>query len=151
MSIPIRTVSEYNFAGSRARLLMSGNDTAGAFSIMEMFAPPGKSTPRHRHEAEDETVLVLEGTVDVTIAEELVRVHAGENVSLPRHLPHRIANNGTQPARYLLVCTPAGFDAFIDSCATAHAGPVTPTPPGPDEIARMRAAAPRFGITLLPD
>ncbi|MFT4434345.1 hypothetical protein [Caballeronia sp. 15715] len=55
------------------------------------------------------------------------------------------------PSRYLIVCTPAGFDDFVAACADAQAGPVTPAPPLPEDIGRMREAAPRFGITLLPD
>ena len=150
MTIPIRTALEYNFAGSRARVLLSGKDSGGAVSVMEMFAPPGKSTPLHAHAHEEETVIVLDGVVDVTIDGVTVSAKAGENVLLPRVLPHRLANNGTEPARYLLVCAPAGFEAFIESVADAQHTPVTPTPPGPEQIARMRANAGDFGITLLP-
>jgi quercetin dioxygenase-like cupin family protein len=117
---------------------------------MEMFAPPGKSTPMHRHAREDETLVVLEGVVDVTIDGEPVQVRAGQNARLPRQSAHRIANNGAGPARYLLVCAPAGFEAFIEHVAEAQAGPVVPTPPGPEQIARMRASSEQFGITLLP-
>lgn len=150
MTISTHSAVEYDFAGSRARVLLSGKDSGGAVSVMEMFAPPGKSTPMHAHAHEEETLIVLEGVVDVTVDGTVMQARAGENVLLPRVLPHRIANNGTEAARYLLVCAPAGFEAFIDSVAEAHSTPVTPTPPGPEQIARMRAAAGRFGITLLP-
>ena len=150
MTIAIHQALEYNFAGSRARVLLSGKDSGGAVSVMEMFAPPGKSTPMHAHAHEEETLIVLDGVVDVTVDGVTVSARAGENVLLPRVLPHRIANNGAQAARYLLVCAPAGFEAFIDSVADAQSTPVTPTPPGPEQIARMRAHAGDFGITLLP-
>lgn len=150
MSLPIHAAVEYDFAGSRARVLLSGKDSGGAVSVMEMFAPPGKSTPLHAHALEEETVIVLDGVVDVTINGVTVSAQAGHNVRLPRDSAHRIANNGSEPARYLLVCAPAGFEAFIDDVAEAHSTPVTPTPPGPEQIARMRAAAGRFGISLLP-
>jgi quercetin dioxygenase-like cupin family protein len=140
---------EYNFAGTRVRLLMSGEQTGGAFCMMEMFSPPGKDTPTHMHEREEETITVLDGVLDVTVEGELVRVHAGETVLVPRRVPHRLGNSADVVARYLVVCTPAGFDGFVDSCADAQTGPVVPTPPQAEDIARMREAAPRFGITLL--
>lgn len=140
---------EYDFAGTRMRLLMSGKDTGGAFCMMEMFGPPGKSTPLHMHEREEETLTVLEGVMHLTVGDKQVSVRAGETALLPRNVPHRLTNNGDAPARYLLVCTPAGFDDFVDSCADAQAAVVTPTSPGPEDIKRMREAAPRFGITLL--
>jgi quercetin dioxygenase-like cupin family protein len=142
--------SEYNFAGTRIRLLMSGKDTGGAFCMMEILGPPGRATPLHVHDREEETITVLEGVLDVTVGGEQVSVRPGETVLLPRHVPHRLANNSELPSRYVLVCTPAGFDEFVDRCADAQAGPVTPTPPRPEDIERMREAAPHFGITLLP-
>ncbi|WP_213776605.1 cupin domain-containing protein [Caballeronia sp. dw_276] len=141
---------EYNFAGTRIRLLISGKDTAGVFCMMEIFGPPHRATPLHVHDREEETITVLEGVVDITIDGEQVSVRAGETALLPRNVPHRLANNTDQPSRYMLVCTPAGFDDFVDTCAHAETGPVTPTAPGPEDIRRMIDAAPRFGITLLP-
>lgn len=141
--------AEYNFAGSRTRLLMSGKDTGGAFCLMEMFGAPGKSTPLHMHEREEETLTVLEGVMDITVGDTQISVRAGETALLPRNVPHRLTNNGATASRYLLVCTPAGFDDFVDSCADAQRVPVTPTAPTPEDIQRMREAAPRFGITLL--
>jgi quercetin dioxygenase-like cupin family protein len=141
---------EYNFAGTRVRLLMSGRDTNSAFCMMEMFSPPGKSTPLHLHEREDETVTVLEGVVNLIVGDRVVQLRAGETALLPRHIAHRISTSSDTAARYLVVCAPAGFDDFVDACADAQREPVIPTPPGPADIARMRAAAPHYGIKLLP-
>jgi hypothetical protein len=98
------------------------------------------------HAHEEETLVVLEGLVDVTIDGATVQGCAGQNVRLPRQLPHRIANNCQEAARYVLVCSPSGFEAFIEQCAQAQTGPVRPTPPSPEQIARMRAYAGQFGI-----
>src|ERR1700710_2534999 len=58
---------EHNFAGTRVRMLISGKDTAGVFCMMEIFGPPRRATPLHVHDREGETIMVLEGVVDVTI------------------------------------------------------------------------------------
>ncbi|BCG03976.1 hypothetical protein PPGU19_085440 (plasmid) [Paraburkholderia sp. PGU19] len=54
------------------------------------------------------------------------------------------------PARYLVICTPAGFDRFVDACADAQPGPVEAGLPTEADTTRMRAAATQFGITLIP-
>ncbi|WP_181969727.1 cupin domain-containing protein [Paraburkholderia sp. DHOC27] len=141
---------EYNFAGTRVRLLMSGQQTGETFCMMEMFSPPGKGTPLHAHSREEETITMLEGTLDVLIEGETVKLHAGDTLLVPRNVPHRLANTGEVLSRYLVVCTPAGFDGFVGDCADAQTGPITATPPRPEDIARMREAAPRFGISLMP-
>lgn len=141
---------EYNFAGTRVRMLMSGKQTNDAFCMMEMFSPPGKGTPLHAHANEEETITVLEGVLDVIIEGKTVRVRSGETIFVPRNVPHKLANTGDVLSRYVVVCTPGGFDDFVDNCADAQQGPVIPTPPRPEDIERMREAAPRFGISLLP-
>jgi quercetin dioxygenase-like cupin family protein len=141
---------EYNFAGTRVRMLLSGKQTSEAFCMMEMFSPPGKGTPLHAHAREEETITVLEGVLDVIIDGKTVSLHAGETIFVPRNVPHKLANTGDVLSRYLVVCTPGGFDDFVDNCADVQTGPVMPTPPRPEDIARRREAAPRFGISLLP-
>ena len=42
---------------------------------------------------------------------------------------HTLANLGDAPARYLLVCTPAGFERYFDRIAAQQAG-VEPPPEG---------------------
>lgn len=139
---------EYNFAGTRT-FADVGKGDGRRFLHDGVFRPPNRATPLHVHEREEETIVVLEGVVDVTVDGKLVSVRAGETALLPRNVPHRLANNTELPSRYLIICTPAGFDDFLDTCADAQAGPVTPVPPQPEDIGRMREAAPRFGITLL--
>lgn len=78
-------------------------------------------------------------------------VRAGENGRLPRTPVRRIANDSCAAARHLLVRAPSGIAAFIDHVAEAKTGPVEPTPPGPEQIARMQASSGSVGITLLPD
>ena len=138
------------FTGSRVKVLMSGKDTGGQFCMMEFQGPAGRSTPMHVHDREEETVHVLEGQLEVTIDNENVLVGPGETVLLRRHIPHRLATKGDVDARYIVVCVPAGFDDFVEACATEDDGSLEPSAPSPEDIARLKDQAPRFGITLLP-
>jgi len=150
MPVSNPTLREFNFAGSKVRLLISGEQSSGAFCMLEMTSPSGRSTPMHRHDREEETVYVLEGVLTVTLAGVEQPVSAGETILLPRYLPHRLANTSDGPARYLVVCTPAGFDEFVQTCATILEDPENPLPPQQADVLRMKEAAPLFGITLLP-
>ncbi|WP_250467831.1 cupin domain-containing protein [Caballeronia sp. GAFFF2] len=139
---------EYDFGGSRARLLVSGNHTDDAYCMLEMFSPAGRATPMHRHENEEETLLMLEGELDAIVDGTRHRLLAGSTAVLPRGSRHQLINSGAQTARYLVICTPAGFDRFVDACADAQSGQVVPHDPTDADKARMREAASRFGITL---
>jgi quercetin dioxygenase-like cupin family protein len=151
MMKPTETSFEYNFVGTRARLLISGEQTSGAFSMMEFFAPPGNVTPIHQHENAEETLHILDGAVEAIINGEHLLLTAGQTMLFPRKVPHRLITYGGKMARYIVVSTPAGFEEFVDSCADAQLGAVTPTPPSIQDIERLLSVADLFGITLFPD
>ena len=47
--------------GDRYTIKCSGNDTSGAYAMMEAIVPPGHGPPPHIHSREDEAFYVLEG------------------------------------------------------------------------------------------
>jgi uncharacterized cupin superfamily protein len=141
---------EYDFGGSRTRLLVSGEQTAGAHCMFEITAPAGRATPMHRHTHEDETLHILDGEMEVIVDGAPHKLPIGSTIVLPRGSTHQFVNRTDQSARYLLVCTPAGFDGFVGACAEASDEAVEPKPPTDADKARMRAAAAQFGITLIP-
>ncbi|WP_345815155.1 cupin domain-containing protein [Paraburkholderia sp. PREW-6R] len=144
------TPIEYDFGGSRARLLVSGEQSAGSYCMIEIFSPAGRATPNHKHGREDETIHMLDGELDVDIEGTLHTLHAGDTLMLHRGTAHQLINRSGRTARYLVLCAPAGFDEFVASCAERLSAPFDPAPPSEAAKDRMRAAAPKFGITLLP-
>jgi hypothetical protein len=52
----------------------------------------------------------------------LVAKAAGELSFAPRTVPHTLANHSDAPARYVLVCTPAGFERHWARIAAEQAG-----------------------------
>jgi len=76
-------------------------------------------------------------------------VSAGETVFLPRGVPHQLMNVSGHPTHYLLLCTPSGFEGFLAEGGHLRAPGEEVQAPSPGDIERMKAAAPRFGITLL--
>jgi mannose-6-phosphate isomerase-like protein (cupin superfamily) len=131
--------------------LLSGAQTAGQFCLFENRSDGHTRTPIHVHARDDETVYVIEGELTAVIAGQPRRLTAGETLFLPRGIPHQLVNTSGIPGRYILIGTPALFDQFVAEGGLELRPGETAGPPTPEELARLRAAAPRFGITLLPD
>ena len=61
-------------------ILVSGNDTAGAYTLIDMHVPPGGGPPPHRHDSE-EMFSVLHGEVEVTFRGETMTARSGPTSS----------------------------------------------------------------------
>ena len=51
--------------GDTYTILLTGEDTAGRFCLIDMHVPPGGGPPPHRHDFE-ETFTVLQGEIEMT-------------------------------------------------------------------------------------
>ncbi len=98
--------------GDTYTILVSGSDTAGRYTLIDMLVPQGGGPPPHRHDFE-EMFTVLEGEIEVTFRGETTTVRAGETVNVPANAPHRFTNAAASPARLLCMCTPAGQEEFF--------------------------------------
>jgi len=104
-------------AGDIYTLLLTGEDTANKFCLIDMQIPPGGGPAPHRHNFE-ETFSVLEGECVVTFRGKNVTVRAGETANVPANAPHFIHNDSDKPAHVLCTCAPAGQDAFFLAVGT---------------------------------
>ena len=141
---------EFDFVGVRMKLLLSGAETGKQFALLENTSAGVSQTPVHIHADDDETLYMLEGEMEAVIAGQQQLIPAGEPVFLPRGVPHQLRNASGRPTRYLLLCTPAGFENFVAEAGRVSSAGRQPGLPSPEDIARLRDTAPRFGITLLP-
>ena len=141
--------------GDTYTVLLSGEQTAGRFALIDMLVPAGGGPPPHRHDFE-ECFHVLEGSVEVTLRHEPpVQLLAGETVNIPAKAPHAFRNAGDVPARMLCTAVPAGLEAFFAEFGDRVVSRTAPPPDLSDEEkqARLRRAierAPHYGMELLP-
>lgn len=84
--------------------------TDGRYSIVEIVSVPGDSTPLHRHNNEDEYMVVLEGTVRVALGDKIFDLTVGESAMLPRGIPHAWGNRTESDIRMVWVVTPGGCE-----------------------------------------
>ena len=128
---------------------LSGTDTQGLFSLFENVAPSKSRTPIHVHANDDETFYMLEGEMTAVINGEERPLRLGESIFLPRHVPHQLLNKSNDSARYLLFCTPSGFEGFLAEGGSLLPPGAEPASVSQSDIERMKHAAPSFGITIL--
>lgn len=127
-----------NVVGDTYRFVVTGEETGGAYVIMEATVPVGNGPPMHVHSLEDEGFHVLAGEVDFEAEGRTVRAGPGTFINLPKGVTHRFQNNGGEVARMLITCAPAGIEGFFRE---AHAAP---------DPAQLTAIAARYGITIFP-
>jgi quercetin dioxygenase-like cupin family protein len=104
-------------AGGPLTFKVRGEQTGGALLVFENVIAPGDGPPEHLHENEDEAWYVLEGELDFKLDGDLSSAPAGSFVFVPRGVPHCFRNFGSEPARILLMFTPAGMERFFDRFA----------------------------------
>jgi len=129
-----------NVFGVEVAILVTGDDTDGAYVLCRVGAEPGMGAPPHRHTADDEAFHVLEGTFEFLRGGEVLRLGPGERVFLPRGVPHAFRNVGDSRGWVLELATPSAHERFFEDADRLS------FPPDPEEAA---AVCRRHGIELL--
>lgn len=136
--------------GDVYRFLATGAETGGAYASFEALVPPGGGPPPHVHSREAESFYVLEGEMTFRAGEETMRATAGTFVHLPPGLAHSFKNESDAPARMIITVTPGGLEEmFFEVGVPLPEGTTTALPPTHEEIERLLAAAPRYGVEIL--
>ncbi len=147
---PAGTGDHYWGPGDVYRFLVTGEQTGGAYFVMEAIVPPGGGPPPHIHRHEDETFYVVEGEIEFRLGERRITASAGDFVNVPRGSVHNFHNASAAPGRLILTFTPANIEHFFEETLERALDP-TQAPPEPPEAvaARYAVAAPRYGMQFL--
>src|SRR4051794_25021476 len=109
-------------ATTQHAVLVDGEASGGRFALIATVLVGGQAPPRHRHLAEDETIVVVAGALRVWRDGTWIAAHAGATVALPRGSEHSFIAT-TETARALLIFSPAGFEGLYLESAHVPAGP----------------------------
>lgn len=147
MTLPIITRSKDALAfedeADRVRILVSGAQTDGAYSVMEWTVSPfaeaaQNSFGAHIHGTYEETFMVLEGALTFLLGNQVLELEAGDLVAVPPKARHGYVNRSGAPTKLLVTFRPAGMEelfyryrtdqavvpdqqAFLDEAARDHA------------------------------
>lgn len=142
------TAPSYWSQGILWSVLATGEQTGGAYSVIEQLCPRGSGAPPHTHE-QDEGFYIIEGEATFLIGDRHVSAGSGSFVWVPRGTVHAFRVD-SETCRLLNVYTPAGFERAI--MLTGHPAEIRTLPPageattsGADE-SRVRALFDEIGM-----
>lgn len=93
--------------GNAAVAVATASRGAREVSVIRQRQAPGGFNPPHTHDRE-EVLVLLAGTVEVTMDGVARALNAGDTVIVPAGVPHQARNTGEETAEWLLVA-PAGY------------------------------------------
>ena len=139
--------------GDTYTILLSGQDTAGKYSLIDMNVPHCGGPGPHRHDFE-EMFHILDGEIEFTFRGEKRTVTAGMTINIPANAPHFFTNKEGARARMLCMCAPAGQEEFFMAIGTPVESRNTPAPEQTKEeqaafMKKAEALAPKYRTELL--
>ena len=135
--------------GGRYTVKVSGEESGGELTVMEMHMPAHVGPPPHTHPG-GETVYVLEGTLDYHIDGKVVPGKPGDTFYIPAGTMENFVP--TSELRILATYTPGGVDKFFLEVGETPTGPGLPPPmdgPPPREFLQHVAdVGSRYGMDI---
>ncbi len=118
-------------------LVATGDVTGGEFGLFEVDITPGGRAGAHYHTGFTESFYVLEGSVALTLGDEVVIAGSGDFAFVPRHGVHGFANaSEDEPARMLILFTPGvAREEYFRELIELHVNDPDPTPEQIDAVA----------------
>lgn len=133
--------------GALTTVKATGEQTGGAYSLIEDLASKGAGTPLHRHQEDDEAFYVLEGELTFYLGnEEPIHAGAGTFVHIPGGTVHAFRVD-SETARYLIITTPQ-HERFYRAIAEPAQTRIMP-PETPMDMEKIGAACEAYGVELV--
>ena len=130
------------------RFLLEGTATSGSLAMFEFDVPANARVPiAHSHDAYEETIYGLKGTLTWTVDRQVHDVGRGELLCIPRGAVHRFDNTSGADATMLAVVTPGVLspDYFRELAALVNAAAGVPP-----NLAALADVMRRHGLTPAP-
>ena len=113
-----------DFRGTKMTVKVSGEQSEGTYSLIEMVHPPNVGPALHVHPKGPEAFYVLEGQYTIHCAQDIYTAQSGDFVFIPKGMPHSY-HSGEKGGK-VLVLSPAGLENYFSGVADAlRIGPIT--------------------------
>lgn len=89
--------------GSLRWVVRAGDPPGAETTVGVAVFDAGKSNVEHVHPNCEEVVYVLDGEVEHSLGIERTVLRAGDLIVVPRNVPHRLINTGSDPVRAYIV------------------------------------------------
>jgi quercetin dioxygenase-like cupin family protein len=139
--------ARWSVEGALTRVLAMGEMTGERLALVEDRGSRGDSTPLHRHEDDEESFYILEGTLSFWLGDEApIQALPGSFVHIPGGVTHALRVD-SETARYLIFTTPQHGAFYLEISDPVVAG--EPQPTGEMDMERVELACQRFGVEIL--
>src|SRR3954453_20847899 len=92
-------------------LKVSGSDSEGRYSLIEMIHPPNTGPALHIHSNTHESYYVLDGHYSIRCGDSLYQAYPEDFIFIPKGIPHNY-QPGPQGGK-VLVISPAGLEGYF--------------------------------------
>ena len=145
--------SELRWMGETSTyFLATGEQTGGAFALVDEQAKRGDSVPLHLHEDDMESFYVIEGEITIYIGDQPgIRSAAGSFAHVPGGTVHGFRVE-SETARYLILTTPRHGEFYRAITLPSQPGGLPPLEP--IDGSQIKRASEEYGIEFvgpLPD
>jgi len=138
----------FNMFGALTLIKATGDETGGAYGLIEQRSNAGMTTPLHIHHEEDELWVVVEGHLTVHVDGDTVAVGPGDVAFGPRGKPHAFRVD-TDGSRYYIVRN-AGGESFFEAVGDPAPDLLLPDPnPTEAQIERLDRVLVQYELELL--
>lgn len=138
----------FDMFGALTMVKATGEETGGAYGLIEQRANAGMVTPLHVHHEEDELWVVVEGGISVHVDGETHEVGPGDVAFGPRGVPHafRVDEDGS---RFYIVRN-AGGESFFEAVGDPAPDLALPDPhPTEAQLERLDDVLETYELELL--
>ncbi len=139
--------------GDTYRILISGEQTNGAYAVIDMLVPPSGGPGPHAHKDMQEMFYVVEGEIEFKMEGGSYTAKKGSFVNIPLGgAVHSFKNKTDNIAHLLCTVVPAGLDSFFQEIGKpVEAGTfLAPSALTAEEIDMLKSLADKYGQQLYP-
>jgi len=139
--------------GDNYRVLVSGKQTNGAFSTIDMLVPPQSGPGPHSHTSFYESFYIVDGEVEVHSEAGSYTATKGSFVVIPEGgVVHYFKNKSDTMAHLLCTVVPAGLEEFFQEIGEpVSVGEFLPPPSmDPESMKKLQAIAQKHGQIVYP-
>jgi mannose-6-phosphate isomerase-like protein (cupin superfamily) len=136
--------------GDLYRIRLSGEQTGGAYALIECNVSAGNGPPPHIHLHEDETFWIVEGDFSFLAGDKTIRFQTGSCVHVPRNTLHTFKNEGSTTGRVLVLVSPPGLEKFFERISEPVTDISSPPPVTQETLQKVLTLAPEYGMEIPP-
>ena len=139
--------------GDTYRILITGQETGGAYAAIDMLIPPDGGPGPHAHAGFQESFYVIEGEIEVKSEASTYIARKGSFVNIPKGgIVHCFKNKTDQVAHLLCVVVPSGLEGFFMEIGrpVAPGAFLAPLPMDEETVKKLAPIVEKYGQKLYP-